>query len=228
MGPHVFGDDRLGLWIVDPGRGVGRLSAIRAFAAGAITDLYLPRTATPAHFDQVRATGFNAHLWVAVDGLNAPDYAARTLDDLNRLRPGACELNVELGVDSALEPYMREAVARIRARRRSFRLRLNVAPYKGAFVPADLLQSDPQLYVAEQTYYGDMSRVSEAEALLDLLGYGVPPAKASLCYGAAGPTCRSSARVCTLPTFFYAGQLVRSLRRGVIFQDDLMADAGLI
>jgi len=180
-----------------------------------------------------------AHLWAAVDGLTAAQYAARTLADVERAKPGAVELNIELANDPALEPYMRAVVTAIRGKLPSRRLRLNVAPYKGAFLPIDLVTGDPNLYAAEQTYYGDMSRVSEGEALLDLLEAGVPLRKASLCYGAAalvppwaltGGAPGEPVRVVGLGTLWTwsTGALVRGLRRGIIFSDDLLTDVRLL
>jgi len=228
-GPHVFEDGRIGLWIVNSDNLTDRLPKIRRFANGMITDLFLPRTATRQSFQFVRDSGFfGCHLWVAVDGLSANDYAQRTVDDIVRLGAGATDLNIELGQDDKLQPFMRTTLSIIRQTRPNYRLRLNVAPYKGQFVPMDLVQGDPNLYVGEQTYYGDMSRVSEGEALQDLLEWGCPLRKASLVYGAAALV--PNGRVVGLGTLWTwsNGAIVRGLRRGVIFQDDLMTDVGLL
>lgn len=237
-GPHVFGDGRVGLIIARlDGGWRDRLPSIRRFAGGLITDVFLPRSASATDLWQVRQAAFTgAHIWAAVDGLTATDYAARTLEDISRAGPGGVELNIELASDAALEPFMRAVVLAIRAKLPNRRLRLNIAPYKGAFVPVELIQNDPNLYICEQTYYGDLSRVSEGEAFLDLLEAGVPPRKASLCYGAAAlaPIRADSAepphRFVGLGTLWTWGNgaLVRHLRRGIIFQDDLLADVGLL
>jgi hypothetical protein len=221
MADRVF-EDRVGLWVVDAGRGVARRTAIRAFAGGLIRDVFLPRTATPADFGAIRKVGLNAHLWVAVDGLSSAALAARTLDDIARLQPGACELNVELGTDAALPAYVGDLVRRIRVERPRYRLRVNLAAWKGFAVPAELLAEDPALYVCAQNYLGNMDELlSPADVLADLVEHGAPPAKATVCYAAACTVLGSPERLRTLPD-------LSRVRRGVIYQDDLMADAGLL
>jgi len=211
-------EDRLGLYVINPANLASRLPGIRAFG---IKDVFLPRSAAPSDLALVRAAGLYAHMWVAVDGLSARDYANRTLFDIQRLGPGAVELNIELSADPPLKDYIAEAVSLIRSRRLRLRMRINVAPWKGFALPVGALTSDSNLYACEQTYAGDMSRYSEADAYANMIGWGVPPTKATVCYGAAGPVPGSSGRVCTLPD-------LSRWNRGVIFQDDLMAEVGLL
>jgi len=217
---RVF-EDRVGLLVVDADRGVARLPAIKSYAVGLIRDVFLPRSATPAHFAAVRAAGLYAHLWVATHDRSAAELVADTLADLARLKPGALELDLELNSDPPLEAFVGEVYARIRARRKNLRIRLNLAPWKAFAVPFKSIAYDPALYACEQTYAGDMAPFSQADALANLLEYGVPRAKATVCYGAAGPVPGSPDRVCTLPDLF-------RWHRGVIFSDDLMADVGLL
>ncbi len=229
-GVHVFGDGRLGCWVVNLPALRDRLPRLRTALGGSLTDLFLPRSCTAQDLADVRRAGFlGAHLWSAVDGLTAAQYVQRWRDDILRLTfQGACELNIEQGNDVALEPYIRAVVTGLRQHFPARRLRLNVAARKGGFLPVDLLQADPQLYVAEQAYFDSptlsmAARYSEADALSNLLEAGVPFAKAALCYAAActvgGVT--GTRRVNTIP-------LGWGLRRGVIFHDDLMAEAGLL
>ncbi len=220
MGNRVF-EDRVGLWIVTPGRGVARLPAIRAFGGGLIADTFWPRTSSAANLVAARNAGLAAHLWVAVDGRDAATMAADTLADVDRVKPGAVELNVELASDAALKLFAITLVKAIRAKRPKLRLRLNFGAWKGFGLPELELASDPNLYVCEQTYLGDMTRVSEGDVYFDLAAYGAPSAKLTLCYGAAGPVPPHGDRVCTLPD-------LSRRRRGVIFHDDLMADVGLL
>jgi hypothetical protein len=221
MADRVF-EDRLGLWVINPANLPDRLPRIRAFGGGIIRDLFLPRSSTLADFARVRQAELSAHLYVSPDGLTVEDYAARTLADLARLKPGAIELNIELPSDPPLAPYIRAAVAGIRAQRRHLRLRVNVAPWKGFALPGDLLVSDPALYACEQNYGGNMQELySAADVLDDLRLGGVPAEKRTVCYAAACQVLDSPARVRTLP------DLSRT-RRGVIFQDDLMVEAGLL
>jgi hypothetical protein len=232
MADRVF-EDRLGLYVIDAGN-LGRLPAIRAFG---VKDVFLPRTANPPDVQRVRDAGLYAHLWAATDGLTAQDYANRTLLDIQRLKPGAAELNLELPSDPPLKAYIRKVVGLLRTVKPNYRFRINVAPFKGFALPADLLQTDPHLYAGEQSYYGDMSRVAESDALYDLLSWGVPLAKATVCYGAAALIPRgapsppvATSRVVGLGSrwTWSNGAVVGALRRGVIFSDDLMADMGLL
>lgn len=221
MADRVF-EDRLGLWIITPANLPGRLAAIRGFQGGIIRDLFLPRTAAAADFAAVRTRGLAAHLWVATDGLDPDELAERTLLDLSRLSPGALELNIELPADDPLPGYIDDVVGAIRRVRRSLRIRLNLATWKGFAAPVVRLLTDPNLYVCEGNYLGNMDElVSAADALADLTGHGVPDAKATVCYAAACKVLGSPARVRTLP------DLTRT-RRGVIFSDDLMVEAGLL
>lgn len=221
MADRVF-DDRLGLWIINPANLPVRLPRIRSFQGGVIRDLFLPRDATPADMQRVRDAGFSAHLWTARDGLAAGEYTDRALADIARLRAGACELNIEGVPDEQLGNYLRFVVALIRAQRSSYRLRLNLAPWKGFAVAASRLASDPALYVCAQNYGGNMDELySPADVLRDLLDQGIPPGKATVCYAAACRVLGSAQRQRTLP------DLTRT-RRGVIFSDDLMFDAGLL
>lgn len=221
MADRVF-EDRVGLWVINPANLPGRLPAIRSFGGGIIRDVFLPRSAELADFKRVRDAGLFAHLWVTPDDLSAIAYADRTLADLARLKPGAVELNVELPADPPLGPYIGTVVERIRSQRPNLRLRINVAAWKAFALPIARLVADANLYACEQNYLGNMDElVSPADVLSDQLAWGAPAAKVSVCYAAACRVLGSPGRVRTLPD-------LSRLHRGVIFQDDLMVEAGLL
>lgn len=224
-GPHVFGPGRLGCWIVSISNLTsGRMSKLKALG---ISDLFLkgPAASVTAKGIVLNA-GFNGcHAYWSVDNLGALDYADRTLADIARWGPGAGDLNIELGSDPPLPDYIKTVVQVIRSQRPNYNLRINLAPRK-AFGLQKLSFNDPHLYACQQNYFGNMDqRHSEDEALRDLLAFGVPLAKASICYGAAckvgGVT--GAKRVNILPDVG-----IRVLDRGVIFTDDLLAEAGLL
>lgn len=227
-GPHVFEDGRFGCWIVNPGALSDRLTRLRELG---FTDLFLRGPDGTAKLKQaVLGAGFRGcHAWWAVDGLNVLQYVVRVLGDVTRWSPGAGDLNIELGKDAALEPYIRSVVVGIRASRPRYRLRLNVAARKGGFLPVDLLQSDANLYACEQVYgdspAGGMTlRFSEADALDRLVAAGVPRHKAAVCYAGAvavGGVTGPRLRVSGLPNGWLPS-------RGVVFQDDLLAEAGAL
>jgi hypothetical protein len=186
-----------------------------------VRDTFWPRTSSAADLQAARAAGLYAHLWVAVDGRSAPATVAETLADLTRLEPGALELNIELGSDAALKVYVLEVLHGIRAKRRALRIRLNLAAWKGFAAPALELRGDPNLYVCEQNYLGNMDQLlSAADVESDLTAYGAPAAKVTTCY-AAQCEVLGSPRIRTLPD-------LSRWRRGLIYQDDLLVDAGLL
>jgi hypothetical protein len=231
IGPHVFGDDRLGLWIMPTSSPESftdklrdRLPRFKTFKPGRITDLFLPREAQPSDMDLVRQSkDYFAHLWTTPHGKSAKSYAAQTLLDIDRLRPGAVELNVE--VDD-LEPYLRECHRVIRAKKPNLRLRFNVQPYKGAQLPWDIISNDPHAFVISQVYLGNMDmRASEFDVLVDLLSFPldvgwVVEHKCSVMYGAHVSPGEGKPRVPALPGWIR--------RRGSIYSDDLLVDAGYV
>lgn len=218
VGPHVFGDGRIGCWIT-PSTNFSdklrhRLPLIRALG---VTDAFLPSAAGTSDKTLVRA----ADLFVALyetppAGKSALEYAAQTLSDVQRLGVAVAELNIEGLVDSKLATFVQETVAAIRKVRPSLRLRINVVPWKGGYLPTALFQSDPQLFVIVQNYLGNMdARVAEDEIVRELVDYGVPREKVSVMYGAH----IGQPRVRALPQIHF---------RGSIYQDDLLANAGYI
>lgn len=225
IGPHVFGDGRLGLWVRGAENVYDRLPKIKNLPFGPVTDIFLPYTATRAHSDTVRQAGLYASVWSAPHGRDAVTFADESVADLDRIVAGALELNIE-EPDHLLQQFIRDSVARIRSKKPKLRLRVNIAPFKAGFVPMDLVQSDPNLYVIVQSYFGNMDgRASEAEVLTDLLQWGCPLEKASVMYAAhcSDPLDKVVGRVPALPAWS-----IRRPTRGSIYNDDLLADAGLL
>lgn len=233
--PHAFQPPSVGLWCVNPDNLASRLARIASFANGMFSDVFVPRTATPAHIALIRSTvrpngtKLRAQLWTIPGGLSPADYAAQVLGDINRLNPGVVELDIEES-DGVMRGYVDQTIAALRKVRPKFLFRVNTAPFKGYVLPVSRFQTDPALYACGQTYYGDMSRASEAEVILDLIDWGIPRAKASCCYGAAAPTYYPAnvGRTLALGTLYYQGGFVRQLAQGLVFQDDLMAQVGLL
>src|SRR3954465_876185 len=231
---NAFDPGRVGLWVNSPAN-LFPLNTIAGVAGGMFPDVFLPRAATAADMTKVRNTTrpdgskLKAQLYEIPLSSDTPEqFAQRVSDDIVRLAPGVVELDIERK-DSELPGFIHDTVASLRARRPSFLFRVNVEPFKGWALPIDLLQTDPNLYAAEQTYFGDMSRVSESDVLSDLVGRGVPWSKATICYGAAGPTDLSGSRGITLPNVLYQGHFSgRKLSGGMVFTDDLLAEKGLI
>lgn len=217
-GPHVFGDGRIGCWFT-PSTNFSdklrdRVSKIRALG---MTDAFLPRQAAISDKDLVRQAGsFVALYETPPHGMNAKDYAAQTIADVNRLAVGVVELNIEGLLDDKIGTFVRDTWSEIRKVKPNLRLRINVVPFKGQFLPATLFVDDAQLYVIVQNYFGNMdARVAEDEIVRDLVDYGIPKQKVSVMYGAH----IGQPRVRSLPVIRF---------RGSFYNDDLLADAGYI
>lgn len=222
-GQHVYGDGRRGCWFIwaegwfsDKLR--DRLPRVKALG---VTDIFLPRQATLADKALVRDAGLFAALYeVPPHGMTPAQYAAQALADVERLKMGALELNIEGLADAKLGPFIEDVVERIRARKPNLRLRINVVPYKGAYLPATLFVEDAQLYLIVQNFLGNMdARVAEDELVRNVVAYGVPADKVSVMYAGHCSPGGGRPRVPCLPE-------IRN--RGSIFSDDLLADGGYI
>jgi hypothetical protein len=186
----------VGLW-VNSVANLDRLPKIATAFGGMFTDVFIPLGSGAGDFRKIRAQAradgskLRAQAYAIPrknpDGSLGEDgqqFANRVNDALTNLgadRPGVVDLDIEVH-DDILSGYMRTAVEAFRVKRATYLIRLNIEPGKGAFLPFDKLTEDPNLYSCEQTYFGEMSRVSEAEALEDQVGRGVPwarPASAS-------------------------------------------------
>lgn len=230
---NAFQDGRVGLWVNDPAN--GRSASIAALWGGMFTDIFLPASASRLSYDIVRRTKradgalMKAQMYAIPRSGEAPaQFVARVSAAITDNSPGVVELDIEVP-DVALGQYLRDTVTLFRMLRKTFIMRLNLAPFKIGFLPMDLVKNDPNLYVASQAYYGDMSRVDELDLRDDALAAGVPANKFQICYGAAGPTHLNGTRGITLPNVLYRGQFSgRNLRGGLVFDDDLLAEMGLL
>ncbi|HLE99655.1 MAG TPA: hypothetical protein VI540_07125 [Gaiellaceae bacterium] len=220
-GPHVFGDGRLGCWFTSSPNFADKLRhRLPLVKTLGVSDAFLPREATLADKQLVRDAELFAALYETPPaGMAAKAYGEQAVADCNRLSLGACELNIEDVADDKLAAFVRAAVHAVRAAKPALRLRVNVVPFKGTFLPADLFASDAQLYVIVQNYLGNMdARVACDEIVRDLVDHGIPWPKVSVMYGAHVGD-RGGPRVPALPQIRW---------RGSIYQDDLLADAGYL
>ncbi|MDW8339677.1 MAG: hypothetical protein RMM28_11120, partial [Thermoleophilia bacterium] len=148
MSRHPYGDGRLGVWAIWA-EGFApklrhRLPALRRLG---VTDVFLPREAGQSERALVRDGGCFVGLYeTPPHGLSASSYAARAIEDVSRLRIGVLELNIEGLPDGALADYVERVVQAVRAKLPHLRLRINVVPFKGAYLPADRFASDRQLF----------------------------------------------------------------------------------
>ena len=223
LGAHVFGTGRLGCWFIENSGFTDKLRhRLPLVKALGVTDAFLPPSATLADKVLVRDAGMFAALYeLPPAALSAKDYAAKAVADVNRLKLGALELNIEGVPDNSLPTYVTSVVREIRAVKPNLRLRINVVPFKAGYLPVDLFVNDPQLFVIAQSYLGNMdARVSEDEVLRDLTDWGIPKDKCSVMYAAhCGIGYGRATRVPCLPVIRW---------RGSIYSDDLLTDGGYL
>lgn len=222
IGPHVYGDGRRGVWFIHASWFTEKLrDRLPKLSPLGVTDVFLPREATLADKKLVQDAGYFSALYETPPaGKTAAVYAAQALADVDRLKMGALELNVEGVADDKLAQYVRDTVKAIRAKKPLLRLRINVVPWKGAYLPADLFASDSQLFLIVQNFLGNMdARVAENELVRDAVEHGVPAEKVSVMYGAHIAWKPEGVRLPALPEIRF---------RGSIFSDDLLADAGYL
>jgi hypothetical protein len=249
----AFAPGSIGQWVNTPAN-LYRLPNFASAFNGTISDVFLPAWSTPDDFNRVRAftrpngAKMRAQMFAVPNkniGETPEQFAARVDSKRDLLKPGCIELDIEVS-DDKLSDYIERTIAWFRdpwmdgagvlhqPRRPGFLLRVNIEPFKAYTFSASLkarFRNDPYLYCAEQTYYGDMSRVSEAEVLADLVGTGgVPWSKVGICYGMAGPVTQDGkTRGITLPDVMYQGHFSgRSLLQfsSMLFSDDLGAEVG--
>lgn len=218
VGQHVFGDGRIHCWIMNPAYLAHRCPQLKSLG---VTDADLPEHAGREHRDVVRGNGLFAATWTTPTNRGPIRYAAESLAAMDRQGSGALEANIE-GADAWLSYYIPAFVSEIRKKRKALRLRVNVVPFKGRFLPSALFQTDPNLFLIVQgNYLGNMApSISPTDAMEDLLDFEIPREKIAVMYGAHVAPAIGAARVPSLPGWIR--------RRASIYQDDLLADAGYI
>lgn len=223
-GAHVFGANRVGLWVIPNASLTDKLTHLLPRARGPIpnlTDIFLPPEAEPSHRLQCRNAGFFVHSYDVTHGFAADFMAKKMLADRKRLGTGAIEIDLEGAAVQPDKPRMAEwatlFVETVRKTNPKLPIRLNVPPFKGYALPVELVWSDPQLFVIAQSYFGNQDgRLSEADVLLDLLDWGVPQSKVKIMYAALADD-PSNVRVYSLPNPQY-----KPITQGAVFSDDLL------
>jgi hypothetical protein len=231
-GAHVFGPNRVGLWVIPNANLTDKLTHILPRARGAkaipnLTDIFLPPEATLSHAKQCREAGYFVSTYDVTHNSPPGVVAAAMLANRAELKSGALEIDLE---GAAVQPdkpnlaaWARSFVAVIRKTNPNLPIRLNVPPFKGYALPIELLTSDPQVFVIAQAYFGNQDgRCSEADVLLDLLDWGVPRHKAAVMYGVLAENPQGQ-RVYGLPNPEY-----KPITTGSVFSDDLLLDAGVL
>ena len=223
-GPHVFGDRRLGLWVATNEAMTDKLKHFLPrlrVAVPNLTDLFLPPQAGISHKDQCRQAGFFTHTYDVAYGRSPIEFAKAALARRKVQGTGALELNFEGSAisDAGMKKYITETIVQVRKTNPKLPVRINVVPFKGEFLPRDLINADNNLFVIAQGYGGNMETLYAAdEVKRDLIGWGIMEDKVSVQHAIM---CSGSgyARQITLP-------VIRG--RGSLYIDDLLLDAGLL
>jgi hypothetical protein len=226
IGPYVFGDQRQSLWVAENSNLTDKLihflPRLRVPIPN-LTDLFLPESATKNNVAQVRGAGFFAHLYTVAHGDTALQLSARSLAAHKRIGAGALEIDFEgsgIGGDLKMSRYIVDTVQAVRKVKPLLPLRVNVTPYKGGYIPVNLINADPRTALAVQCYGGNMDALYSVEDVVgEVVRWGVNPAKvvamqAVMCAQIVGGT-----REVTLP---------QSRNIGAYYIDDLLLDAGLL
>lgn len=225
VGPHVYGGGRRGLWVQTNANLTDKLKHYLPRLRGAIpnlTDVFLPPTALKSNKDQVRAAGFFCHMYDVAHGRQPNVFADEALARFNAIGAGALELDFEGSAisDQNMSSYIEATVKRVRKSKPRLPLRINVVPFKGQFLPRELINSDPQLFVCAQAYGGNMEYLFAADEVKgNLIAWGILPEKANVMHAVMCAYRPGQERQVTLPQ-------VRD--KGAFYIDDLLLDAGLL
>lgn len=236
-GPHVFGDNRRGLWVANNANLTDKLKHFLPRLRNAIpnlTDVFLPPEAGVSHADQVRQAGFFKHTYDVARDRDPVTFARAALARRKAQGTGALELDFEgkgIGnlsggvpgdVDANLAEYIRLTRAQIRKTNPNLPLRINVVPYKGQFLKplTKIVADDPELFIIVQAYGGNMDELFPAdEVKQDITVRGFHASKVSVQHAVMCRVGGSANRQVTLPQ-------VRN--KGAFYIDDLLLDAGLL
>jgi hypothetical protein len=229
VGPHVFGDNRRGLWVAENANLTDKLKHFLPRLRGPIpnlTDLFLPPSAGIGHADQVRQAGFYAHMYDVAHGRTPFEFARAALARRKAQGTGALELDFEGSAitDANLAGYIQQTVAEVRRTNPNLPLRINVVPWKGVFLGTlalrKLVAEDDQLFIIVQAYGGNMDELYAADDVyMDVLKRGFHASKVSIQHAVMCRAGGSAERNITLPG-------IRN--KGSLYIDDLLLDAGFL
>lgn len=225
VGPSVFGRGRQELWVASNANLKDKLAHYLPRLRNALphlTDIFLPVEASINHKDQVRQNRFFCHTYAVANDQAPAALAKQALDARRRQGTGALEFDIEGGAvtDGTMRSYIEQLMQAVRKNHPNLPVRLNVVPYKGQFLPADLINNDPKLYLVVQSYGGNMDILFPAdEVKQEVVYYGVNPDKVSVMHAVMCAPKPGMPRQITIPA-------VRD--KGAFYIDDLLLDAGLL
>lgn len=225
VGPSVFGRGRQELWVASNANLKDKLAHYLPRLRNPLphlTDIFLPPEATLDHKSQVRAAGFFCHTYVVAEGLDPAALAKKALDARRRQGTGALEFDIEGSAvnDANMSSYIKGVIAAVRKNHPNLPFRINVVPYKGQFLPVEVINDDPKVFLVVQSYGGNMDILFPAdEVKQEVVYYGMNPDKVSVMHAVMCAPKPGMPRQVTVPA-------VRD--KGAFYIDDLLLDAGLL
>jgi len=229
-----FDDGRVGIMVSD-----WSLTIPYANIPAWATDVFLPaHTAelTSAKYDKVKADaglrGTKVQWWWdgthTLDGTALADAIHAKLTAIPK-HSGGVEVDLEAANDGPLGTLIHQFYARFRVLRPTRALAINVVPLKGYVMPLADMALDANCHVRVQTYYGvEMRPADPDECERDIVERGFPRERYSICYSAKARRLKDDSIFCDLPVFTDKGVYVRKLRKGQIFNLNLMREAVLV
>lgn len=187
-----------------------------------LTDVFLPEQATVDHRDMCREANFFAHTYGVAHSRTPEQFAKEVLARRAAQKTGAIDLNFEGGAisDTGLADYITKTIGQVRKTNPKLRVRINVVPWKGQFLPHGLINGDPNLVVGAQNYGGNMEELFGAEEIREnLVAWGITPAKAMVIHAVQ----------CSYRPGLPRQTVIPNIRGAAGFYiDDLLLDAGLL
>lgn len=175
---------------------------------------------------------FRAHIYKVWRRQEGADFADALLTQIGKFKPGVAELDFEGPDDNEIGVAVNEFLIEFRrgqAWQMNFPLCVNVVPFKGYVLPMTRMTTDPYCYGRIQPYYaGQMRPADPMECLEDWLDRGFPRERLSFIYSAKPRRQIDGSIFEDLPVFTDNGVYVRKLRRGAVYNANLMREAGLI
>jgi hypothetical protein len=204
------------------------------------TDVALPAhdpKTTKAVYDQAVADGkirgTRVQLWYDATHGEAGNLVAQKISRViaDTGHNGGVEVNFENGNDGELANELGAFYPAFRAIRPTRPVGINLAPFKAYVFPIAAAKGDPFCHVRVQNFYGNEMRQADSDELKrDFCDAprSWPEERFSFCYSAKAHTYADGHVECDLPVFADAGAYVRRLRKGSVFNLNLMREAQLL
>jgi hypothetical protein len=238
--PNAFSVGRLGIWHTS-------LTSFNPpyvkYKEWGFTDIFFDADdplLTLAKMDEARGKpsadgkNFRAHIYKVWRREKGSAFAKTLLTQIPKFKPGVAELDFEGPDDNEIGVAVADFLAWFRDEsapvwQHAFPLCINVVPLKGYVLPIARMRDDPNTYGRIQPYYaGEMRPADPMECLEDWLDRGFPRERLSFIYSAKPRRQNDGSIFEDMPVFTDHGVYVRKLRRGAVYNANLMREGGLV